>query len=519
MTWVARNEAEQAAADRAVSFFSLALTHVKGEWAGQPLELQEWAYDEIIRPLFGTLNEDGTRQYRTVYVEVARKNAKSTIAAGVALYLLVADNEPGAEVYSAAADKDQAAIVFDMARQMVEQGPLRKRCRVLRKSITVQKLGASYKAISADAYTKHGLNAHGVVFDEVHAQKSRDLWDVLTTSTGARRQPVVFGITTAGVYDPESICWELHDYALKVRDGVIDDPTFLPVIYAADEEDDWQSPEVWAKANPGLGVTVKNDYLAREARRAAEIPAAQNTFRRLHLNQWTSQDSRWLDMGVWDENAGEANETALLGRECWGGLDLSTNTDLSALALVFPGDTWHVLMRFWIPEDSIQGRVTRDRVPYDAWKRDGWLTTTPGNVVDYGFIRAEVNEIAERYDLRELAYDPWNATQLAVQLENDDGLPMVAHRQGFISMSAPCREVEKLLLGRQLAHGGHPVLKWNANNIAVKVDESGNMRPAKNKSAERIDGLVALIMAVGRASFGGGGVEPSVYETRELLVL
>ena len=496
-----RNSINEAHANWACEFFPRYLTHVKGEWAGRPLELQEWAERDIIRPLFGTLREDGLRQYRTVYVEVPRKNAKSTIAGGIALKLLLADNEPGAEVYSCAADREQARIVFEMAKDMVANSPaLRRRCKVYRSAITVPETSSTYKALSADAFTKHGLNAHGVIFDELHAQKNRELWDVMATSQGSRRQPLMFAITTAGWYDPESICWELHDYALKVRDGIVDDDTFLPVIYGADREDDWTDPAVWRKANPGLGVTIKHESLEIECARARETPAAQNTFRRLHLNQWTEQETRWLDMAVWDENTGELDVAALLGQECYAGLDLSSTTDMTAFVMVFPReDKLHVLCRFWVPGDNIRKRVTKDRVPYDAWVRDGWVTPTPGEVVDYDRMRADINELAKRYNIREIAADRWNATQIISQLGEQDGLNIFEMGQGFASMSGPTKDTEKRLVGRELVHGGNPVLRWCASNVTVKEDPAGNLKPDKSKSTERIDGMVALIMAVGRA--------------------
>jgi phage terminase large subunit-like protein len=506
--------------DHACAFFGRYLTHVKGEWAGQPLELQDWAYDDIIRPIFGTIR-DGVRQYRRAYIEVPRKNAKSTIASGVALYMLLADNEPGAEVYSCAADREQARIVFDMAKGMVEASPeLSKRCKVVRNAITVPATGSTYKALSADAFTKHGLNAHGVVFDELHAQKNRELWDVMATSMGSRRQPLMFAITTAGTYDPHSICWEIHDYAIKVRDGIIDDDTFLPVVYGADKEDDWTDPKVWAKANPGLGVTVKYEYLERECLRAKEIPAAQNTFRRLHLDQWTEQDTRWLDMDVWDANGAVFDIDGLHGRECYIGLDLANTIDIAAAACVFPpveeGEKFKVRMLFWVPSDNILQRAKRDRVPYDVWAREGWITTTDGNVIDYSAIRRDINELP--YQIREIAIDRWNATQLATQLGEDDGLNVFLMGQGFVSMAAPTKELERVLVGREMAHGGNPVLKWMASNVAVRQDPAGNLKPDKGKSTEKIDGIVALVMGLGRAALMLGP-KVSKYETDDLLVL
>lgn len=489
---------DEAAAERAVGFFEDLLVHVKGEWAGEPIRLAPWQADDIIRTLFGWKRSDGTRRYRTVYVEIPRKNGKSTLAAGLALYLLVADGEPGAEVYSAAADRSQAGIVFGLAKAMVEScRELAGVCKAYARSIVIEPRHSSYHVLSADVPTKHGLNAHGVIFDELHAQPNRDLWDVLTTSTGSRRQPVVLAITTAG-YDRHSICWEVHDYAVKVRDGVIEDDAFLPVIYAAEEGDDWQAPATWAKANPNLGVSVKPEYLEREAKRAREVAAYENTFKRLHLNLWTEQATRWLPMESWDACAGEADADALRGQRCFAGLDLSSTTDLSALVLFFPAGG-QVLAFYWIPEEKLRERSRRDRVPYGLWASQGLLDATPGNVVDYAFIRSRLNALAGEYEIAEVAYDPWGATKLVTEL-GDDGFTMVPFRQGFASMSPACKELETLVLGGQLRHGGHPLLRWNAANVAVRQDPAGNLKPDKAKSTDRIDGIVALLMAVDRAT-------------------
>lgn len=511
---------DEAAADRAVQFFEQYLRHVKGKWAGVPFELMDWQRDKIIRPLFGWKRMDGTRKYRVAYIEIPRKNGKSTLAAGIALYLLTADGEPGSEVYSAAADREQAAIVFETAKAMVEASPaLRKRAQIYKRSIVVPKTRSSYKVLSADAPTKHGLNAHGIIFDELHAQPNRELWDVLTTSTGAREQPLVVAITTAG-YDRNSICWEQHDYARKVLDGIIDDPSFFAYIAAANEDDDWTDPKVWAKANPGLGVSVKQEYLEQECKRAKEVPAYQNTFRRLHLNQWTQQETRWMDMTAWDASAGLLRDHELPGRIAYGGLDLSSTTDISAFVLVFPPDEsgggYRVLPTFWMPEDTMREHQKRDRVPYDVWVREGWIKTTPGNVINYGFIRREINRLANIYNIAEIGADPWNATQLLVDLEGD-GFTIVAIRQGFASMSAPTKELMNLVLAKKLIHGGNPVLRWMADNLVVKTDPAGNIKPDKAKSTQRIDGIVALIMALDRAVRNEN--KPSVYEDRGILTL
>ena len=511
---------DEKAADTAVEFFARFLRHQKGELAGNPLSLADWQADQIIRPMFGWKRRDGTRKYRTVYVEIPRKNGKTTVAAGIGLYLLFADGEQGAEVYSAAADRDQAAIAFDLARSMVEAEPaLRKRAKVYRRSIVVESTGSSYKVLSADARSKHGFNAHGIILDEVHAQPNRELYDVLHTSTGARRQPVEFLITTAGVYEPESIAWQLHEYAGKVRDGAIDDPSFLPVIYAAPQDADYRDPAVHVAANPGIGISLKADYLVAEAKRAEEEPSYENTFRRLHLNQWTQQVTRWIRVEDW--SACGAAKPDLTGKYCFPALDLSTTTDISALVLVFPPDSdsgpYWLLPYFWCPESKVRKASQRDRVPYDAWVRDGFLAATPGDVVDYAFIRHRINELSREYQFGPLAFDPWNATQLATQLREDDGIEMVEFRQGYVSMNEPAKEFERLVMSGRIRHPDNPVLNWMASNVAVRRDPAGNIKPDKDKSTGRVDGIVAAVMGVGLAI--RMGVSTSVYATEGIFYI
>jgi phage terminase large subunit-like protein len=522
---------DEAAANIAVAFFERILVHVKGEWYGDPFILAPWER-KIIRDVFGWKRADGTRRYRFVYIEVPRKNGKSTLAAGIALLLLFADDEPGAEVYSAAGDRDQAAIVFDLAKSMTEESAyLSQRSDPFKRSIIVPSTRSVYKVLSADAYTKHGLNAHGVIFDELHVQPNRDLWDVLTTSTGARRQPLVIAITTAG-YDKNSICYEQHEYARQVLDGIIEDDSYYAYIAAADYEDDWLDPKTWIKANPNLGVTIKLEYLEQEAKRAEQVPAYQNTFRRLHLSQWTAQETRWLPMDAWDKGSDlEVDLDELEGLECYGGLDLSSTIDITAFTLSWPSPEVEIDIDgnrpesepirsksfFWIPEDNLIERSRKDRVPYDAWVRDGLIMTTPGNVIDYAYIVKEIEQLGEIYNIQEIAFDRWGAFQVSQQLENA-GFTMVAFGQGFVSMSAPTKELLRLTLNRKLAHGGNPVLRWMADNLVVKMDPAGNVKPDKSKSREKIDGIVSLIMSLDRLIRHGG--EPgSVYETRGLLAL
>ena len=532
---------DEEAADLVCDFFAECLVHIEGEWAGEPLELEVWQRD-IIRPLFGWKRADGTRRYRTLWLEIPRKNGKSTIAAGIALVLLFVDGEPGAQVFGAASDRDQAKIIFRIARAMVENEPeLDDRSRIRRSEIEYPDALSFYRVLSAEAYTKHGLNAHGIVVDEVHAQKNRDLIDVLHTSTGSRRQPLVVYITTAG-FDRDSICYEMHEYGEKVLAGEIEDPTMLVVIFAADPEDDWTDPATWRKANPNYGISIKEDYLERECAKARAIPAYENTFKRLHLNIWTEQSTRWLSSELWDSCAGEIGWRVLrhvcLGRECWAGLDLSSRSDLTALVLLFPPttwvggttddlakvsveDPWIVLPYFWMPEENVESRKKAQRAPYDVWVKAGAIEATPGNIVDYDVIRARISgldvfsnlaewpesirmieprePLSQQYFIREIAYDKWNSTQLATQLVSD-GHSMVQFIQGMRSFQGPTAELsDPLLLGQKIVHGGHPVLDWMARNIAVQQDAAGNMKPDRSKSNGKIDGMVSLIMALGRA--------------------
>lgn len=499
---------DAAAADKAVAFFAECLTHTTGEWRGQPFILSDWQA-VIVRNVFGWKRLDGTRKYRTVFIAVPRKAGKTTLAAGLALYMLYCDGEPGAQVINAAADREQAALCFDAAKTMVEHEPmLDGRSELFKRSIVVPTTGSAYKVISSEAYSKHGLSCSYIGADELHAWPDRELWDVLNTSTGARRQPLSVVTTTAG-FDRHSICFELWDYALKVRDGIVEDPAFLPVIYAADADDDWKLPATWRKAHPGLGVSVKEEYFAAECAKAQAMPAYENTFRRLLLNQWTENDVRWLPMDAWDACGDELPD--LTGATCYAGLDLSTTTDITALVLAFPvAGTVYLMPFFWVPGESILKRSKKDRVPYDVWQRQGHIEGTSGNVLDYDVIRARINALSEKYRIKEIAIDRWNATHLSTQLAGD-GFEVVGFGQGFASMSAPCKELERRVLGKEISHGMNPVLRWMASNVTVTMDAAGNMKADKAKSTERIDGIVASLMALGRV-MANDDERPSVYD-------
>ena len=514
---------DKAKADFAVTFIE-SLKHTKGTWAGKPFELIDWQ-EQIIRDVFGTLKPNGYRQFNTAYVEIPKKMGKSELAAAVALLLTCGDGEERAEVYGCAADRNQASIVFNVAADMVRMCPaLSKRVKILdsQKRLIYQPTGSIYQVLSADVGNKHGFNTHGVVFDELHTQPNRKLYDVMTKGSGdARMQPLYFLITTAGD-NQNSICWEVHQKALDIIEGRKNDPTFYPVIFGAAQEDDWTDPKVWKKANPSLGITVGIDKVKAACESAKQNPAEENSFRQLRLNQWVKQAIRWMPMEKWDKCSFAVNPEQLEGRVCYGGLDLSSSTDITAFVLVFPpldeDDKYHVLPYFWIPEDNIDLRVRRDHVPYDLWEQQGHLLTTEGNVVHYGYIEHFIEQLGMKYNIREIAFDRWGAVQMVQNLENL-GFAVVPFGQGFKDMSPPTKELMKLTLEEKLAHGGHPILRWMMDNIFIRTDPAGNIKADKEKSTEKIDGAVATIMALDRAIRCGNDASESVYDRRGILIL
>lgn len=505
------------AAETACRFFPRYLRHWQGEFSGREFELEPWQSELIIKPLFGWKRTDtGLRRFRRVFVEVAKKNGKSTLGGGLALQLLLCDGEAGAEVYSAAADREQARIVFEHAKCFVNAAPqLLRRVQLYRNSIYVPETMSAYKVLSADVKTKHGPNIHALIFDELHAQPNRNLWDTLIAGIAARRQPVVFAITTAG-FDRSSICYEQYQYARKIRDGIVKDDTYLPVIFEADPDSDLADVRQWRRANPSLDVTLKRSFLAEEARAAKESPAKQNVFKRLHLNLWTEQEERWVDMAAWDRcNTAPVDAEALRGENCFAGLDMASTQDIIALALVFyERDPMITLLYFWVPEETAVRRARKEQIRYDTWIAQGWMHKTEGNLADYDVIREAIKQVASMYRIREIGYDRWNASQLVTQLTND-GAVMVPIGQGFASMTAPAKEFERLVLGGGLNHGGNPVLRWMMSNCAVTQDPAGNLKPAKDKSADKIDGIVAIIMALARSIVAKSN--RSIYETRGII--
>ena len=509
---------------RRVVRFIEALRHTKGEFHGQPFHLLPWQ-EKIIRDVFGTVRDDDPtmRQYTTAYIEIPKKNGKSELGAAIALNMLINDDEWKAEVYSCASDRQQAAIVFDVAVDMVRQSPaLMKRVKIIpsTRRMIYQPTGSIYQVLSSEVATKHGLNVSACIFDELHTQPTRALYDVMTQGSGdARKQPLWFFLTTAGT-DRNSICWEVHQKALDILEGRKIDPRFYPVLFGLPDDADWTSEENWYRANPSLDHTITIDKVRDAFRKAQETPADENQFRQLRLNQWVKQSVRWMPMDKWDECGGVVDPYALEGRACYAGLDLSSTSDLTALVLAFPptseDEPYRVLPFFWLPEETLSLRVRRDHVPYDQWAKRGFIQTTEGNVVHYGFIERFIYELGERYNIREIAHDRWNATMMVQTLE-DDGFTMVPFGQGFKDMSPPTKELMRIVLEHKLCHGGHPVLRWNMDNAYVRTDPAGNLKLDKEKSTEKVDGAVALVMALDRAqrNLNGG----SVYDERGLLTL
>lgn len=503
------------AAELACEFFPDQLTHIEGALAGTPFVLEPWQ-QAIIGCIFGWKAADGYRRYRMVLILVPRKNGKTPLVAGIANYILFCDGEVGAQNVCAAGDTEQASLLYRHAKGMIENNPeLHQRAEIYagigQRAINYPELNSGMKVISSEAGTKHGGNGHLAVVDELHAQRSRELVDVLDTAMASanRKQPLMIYITTADFERP-SICNEKHDYAREVRDGEREDPTFLPVIFEAANTDDWTSEDVWQRANPNLGISVSLQYMRSACARAKGSPAFENTFRRLHLNQRTEQDSRWLTAEAWAQTAVKAPRVwrsvklkQLAGSACVAGLDLSSTRDMTALVLLFGNmdSGYELLPWFWVPYENVERRKPQYRALYEAWINQGFIRTTAGNVIDYAQIRREINGIGEQYGIREIAFDRlFQGAQMCTDLV-DDGFDVVPFGQGFASMAAPTKSFEELVIAGKIHHGGNPVLAWMAANASVKEDEAGNkkvVKPERN-SPLKVDGIVAAIMALGRA--------------------
>ncbi|MGE9883658.1 terminase large subunit [Blautia obeum] len=513
---------DKAKADRAVKFIEN-LCHTKGKWAGKRFWLLPWQ-EQLIRDIFGIVKPDGNRQFRTAFVEICKKVGKSELAAAIALYLLYADNEPSAEVYGAAADRQQASIVFDVARQMVEMSPaLMKRSKLMSATKRIVNYGNAgfYQVLSAEVGSKHGFSISGLVFDEIHTQPNRQLYDVLTKySSDARQNPLHFIITTAG-NDRNSIAFELHTKAIDILEGRRVDPTFYPVVYGLKDDEDWEDEANWYKVNPSLGYTVDIERLRDAYREAKQNPADEITFKWLRMNMWVSSTTSWIPDTIFMKGNEPIDMRLLEGRDCYAGLDLSSTGDITALVLIFPPknvDEKYILVPyFWVPEETIPQRVKANSVPYEVWEKQGHLMATEGNVIHYDFIEKFICDLAEKYHILEIAVDRWNATHMIQNLE-DAGFTMVPFGQGFASMSTPTKEFYRLLMEGQIIHAGHPVLRWMAGNVVIETDAAENIKVTKAKSKEKIDGIVASIMALDRCLRNLGEPQGSVYDERGLLV-
>ena len=488
---------DEESATRAVDFIEKFCTHVKGDLGGKPFLLEAWQKDDIIRPLFGWKDAEGRRKYRTCYVEIPRKNGKSNLSAAIALYMLFADGERGAEVISAAGDRGQANIVFNIAQEMISNNDhLRSRAKVLRNVVHYK--SSWYKSISAEAYTKHGLNCHAVIFDELHTQPNRDLWDVLTTSTGARRQPLIMALTTAG-HDRASICYEVHEYATNVKNGVIQDPTFLPVLYAADADDDWTEEETWRKANPGFGSICHKSYFEQAVQNAKANPSMVNSFLRLHLNIWTSAETAWIPDDVWMKGNKPIPHERLAYLPCYGGLDLASTQDLTAFALLFRDDDqqcFYLLVHQFVNSEKAHTKKLSAGIDYIAFEREGDITITPGNVTDYRIVKQHILEACAKYDVRSIGYDPRFSTYIVSELEADN-VNMAPMAQNITTMNGPTKEFEMAAMKGEIIHGGNRCMRWQMGCAVIYTDVNENKRVTKEKQEnKKVDGVIASIIAM-----------------------
>lgn len=508
---------DESLAEDVRDFFRKYLRHGKGKWAGQPFELLDWQYDNIIGPIFGWIKPNGFRRIRKVYVEVAKKNGKSAIGSGIGIYMFIGDGEEGAEVYSAATKQTQASIVHDEAMRMVRAStPLSTRLRINETTHCIHDAATSsiYKALSADAAGSEGLNAHAIIKDELHVWTKRPFFDSLEYAGAARDQSLDFEITTAGIFNPESIGWQEHEYARRFLAGDFPaNQSYHAFICAAEPTDDILDPETHKKANPSYGVTIDPDEIMKAARDAKERPSLLNSCLRYRFNIWTAQMESWLPMDKWKACGGAFDESMLRGRTCYAGLDLASIRDLAALALVFPpqdGDEfWRLILRCFAPRVRAVERERDDGVPYVRWGDDGWLTLTPGESTDYETIRQRIISDSELFDMQGIGADPWQMNYLAKQLEGD-GFEIVMYGQNLKNFSAPSKKFESLIVDGLLRHGDNPIGNWSASHVATFEDGLGNIRPCKKTSTDRIDPTVATIMAVGMAMVGDEVASPGI---------
>lgn len=507
---------DKKAAMRAINFIER-LKHTKGEWAGRPFHLEPWQ-QFVLWNIFGWKNADGTRRFRYAYIEIARKNGKTALSAGVGLYMLFADGESRPEVYSAATVKDQAKICFSDAVAIVKATDLKNYLTPYRNSIVYELKGGTFKPLSSDYGTHDGLNPSCGIIDEFHAHKDSGMFDVIKSAFGARRQPLMFIITTAG-FDKSGACYAYRENVIKVLRGVNEDDSLFGIIYTLDSKEEWDNHKMWIKSNPNLGVSLSADYLADQVKDAKNRPEAVRNVMTKNVNLWVDAERTWILDDAWMKCIGMTAPADLKGCACWGGLDLSNVSDITAYVLLFhENDRFQLLPHFWIPEEKMQEKVRKENINYDRWVAEGYVTVTPGNVIDYDFVKADILRIVADYDLHTSAYDRWNSSQTIIDLQNE-GMECNPFGQGYGSMSAPTKEFEKLVLTEKIEHCGNPVLRWMLSSTVVKSDPAGNIKPDKEKSTQKIDGIVASIMALGEWMTAQADDESNPYEDRGLLTL
>lgn len=507
---------DKKAAMRAINFIEK-LKHTKGEWAGQRFRLEPWQ-QFVLWNIFGWKNADGTRRFRYAYIEIARKNGKTALSAGVGLYMLFADGESRPEVYSAATVKDQSKICFSDAVAIVKATDLKNYLTPYRNSIVYESKGGTFKPLSSDYGTHDGLNPSCGIIDEFHAHKDSGMFDVIKSAFGARRQPLMFIITTAG-FNKSGACYAYRENVIKVLRGVNEDDSLFGIIYTLDDKSEWDDPKMWIKSNPNLGVSLSADYLADQVKDAKNRPEAVRNVMTKNVNLWVDAERTWILDDAWQKCVGTTDPADLKGCACWGGLDLSNVSDITAYVLLFhENDRFQLLPHFWIPEEKMLEKIRKENINYDRWVADGYVTVTPGNVIDYDFVKADILRIVADYDLRTSAYDRWNSSQTIIDLQNE-GMECNPFGQGYGSMSAPTKEFEKLVLTEKVEHFGNPVLRWMLSSTVVKSDPAGNIKPDKEKSTQKIDGIVASIMALGEWMTAQADDESNPYENRGLLTL
>ena len=507
---------DKKAAMRAIHFIEK-LKHTKGEWAGQRFRLEPWQ-QFVLWNIFGWKNADGTRRFRYAYIEIARKNGKTALSAGIGLYMLFADGESRPEVYSAATVKDQAKICFSDAVEIVKATDLKNYLTPYRNSIVYELKGGTMKPLSSDYGTHDGLNPSCGIIDEFHAHKDSGMFDVIKSAFGARRQPLMFVITTAG-FNKSGACYAYRENVIKVLRGVNEDDSLFGIIYTLDDKSEWDDPKMWIKANPNLGVSLSADYLADQVKDAKNRPEAVRNVMTKNVDLWGDAERTWILDDAWQKCIGTTAPADLKGCACWGGLDLSNVSDITAYVLLFhENDRFQLLPHFWIPEEKMREKIRKENINYDKWVAEGYVTVTPGNVIDYDFVKADILRIVADYDLRTSAYDRWNSSQTIIDLQNE-GMECNPFGQGYGSMSAPTKEFEKLVLTGKIEHFGNPVLRWMLASTLVKTDPAGNIKPDKEKSTQKIDGIVAAIMALGEWMTAQANDERNPYENRGLLTL